>query len=83
MKENLIQRISSLLFGYRYWSIISYANGTPRCAVHGIYRTKAEARKVLREISASFSEVEIVSFRSRNIYTIREDNLGTYWTLDN
>ena len=82
MNESLISRIWHFLFGYKYYSIISYAVGTPRCAIHAILNSRKEAKQLLDEISASFKEVEIVTFRSKNKYVRMKDKNGvTYWYL--
>ena len=83
MNDNLIQRISRFIFGIKYYSVVSNSIGTPRCYVHGIYKSRKEAQQLLNEVSASLCKVEIISWRSHNRYTKQEDKYGTFWTCDN
>lgn len=81
VRETLLEKVFHLLFGYRYYAIITYRVGTFRCGIHeNIFWTKKDARKVLGEIYHSFTEMEVVSFRSRYKYNrIYDPKLDVYY----
>lgn len=71
MKETVLQSIVAFIFGHKYYTNIYNTIGTMRCDISGfIFPTKAEAEEHRRQMESnrSFKFVEMISFRSRNVY---------------
>ena len=76
MKKTIIQQILDHIFGHKYYAVISNRVGTFQVGLHeNICATKAEAKQLLMGV-ASFQQVEIISFRSRNNYIRQTDEKG-------
>jgi hypothetical protein len=74
-KKTILKRIIEDIFGHRYYVNIIALNGTDRIDMtSNIWSSRAAAREHRRSIdqTASYTFIETVSFRSRNIYKERE-----------
>ena len=73
-KKTILRRIIEDLLGHKYYVNIVALTGTDRYDVAGNIWTTRKAAKAHREAieqTASFTFIETVTFRSRNIYTDR------------
>ena len=68
MQKSLFRVISEFLFGYKYYTPIYHHAECFDAVMHGgIFKTKREAEQILLG-NTSFILIEVVSFRSREIY---------------
>lgn len=70
-QQTLLQAITALLFGNKYYANIINTRGTAKCELSSfIFSTKADAIKHRNELQStrSFLYVETISFRSRREY---------------
>ena len=74
-EKTILRRIIEDLFGHKYYVNIVALTGTDRIDMTShIWSTRAAAREHRRSIeeTRSYTFIETVSFRSRNIYKERE-----------
>jgi hypothetical protein len=78
-KKTILRRIIEDLLGHKYYVNIVALTGTDRIEVSSNIWTTRKAAKAHRETieqTASFTFIETVTFRSRNIYTDRSLKQG-------